>query len=67
MLDYASLSALAASILTPGVLAFQGDTAEALLAAVMSGLLIWKHSGNIRRLANGEEPRIGGRKARVAP
>ncbi len=56
---YSSLSALAASLLTPGVLALQGDSAEALLAAIMSALLIWKHSTNIGRLARGEEPRIG--------
>lgn len=59
---YSSLSALAASLLTPSILAAQGDTAEALLAGLMSGLLIWKHSGNISRLAKGEEPKIGGSK-----
>ena len=56
---YSSLSALAASVLTPLILVFQSDTAEATLAALMSALLIWKHSANIRRLANGEEPKIG--------
>ena len=59
---YSSLSALAASLLTPSVLAWQGDYAEALLAAIMSALLIWKHAGNISRLAKGEEPKIGDNK-----
>ena len=56
---FSSLSALAASILTPSVLTYQGDFAEALLAALMSGLLIWKHRSNISRLMRGEEPKIG--------
>ncbi len=54
-----SLSALVASVVTPGLLAFQGDYAEALLAAIMTALLIWKHSSNIQRIVNGQEPRIG--------
>ena len=33
-----------------------------LLAALMSLLLIWKHSSNIGRLARGEEPKIGDNK-----
>jgi glycerol-3-phosphate acyltransferase PlsY len=28
----------------------------------MAGLLIWRHSENIRRLMNGSESRIGGKK-----
>jgi glycerol-3-phosphate acyltransferase PlsY len=28
---------------------------------VMSGLLIWRHRGNIRKLLNGTEQRIGSR------
>lgn len=59
---YSSLSALAASLLTPAILAFQGDYAEVLLCALMSGLLIWKHMSNINRLFRGEEPRIGDNK-----
>jgi acyl phosphate:glycerol-3-phosphate acyltransferase len=54
-----SLSALVASLVVPALLAYQGDRAEALLAALMTGLLFWKHSSNIRRLAQGEEPKIG--------
>jgi glycerol-3-phosphate acyltransferase PlsY len=56
---YSSLSALLAALITPiGLFAF-ADHATALLAAVLSALLIYKHRTNIRRLAAGEEPRIG--------
>lgn len=56
---YSSASALAASLATPAALLGLGLVPEALLALVMSLLLIWKHEGNIRRLIRGEEPRIG--------
>jgi len=78
---YSSLSALAASLLTPIVLFVFGDQLStwlsewlpalhqsierigavptALLAFLMTALLIYKHRANIRRLATGEEPRIG--------
>lgn len=54
-----SLSALVASLLVPALLVYQDDKPEALLAALMTGFLFWKHSSNIRRLAKGEEPKIG--------
>ena len=56
---YSSLSALAAALITPVGLLAMGDRATALLAALLSALLIYKHRSNIRRLASGEEPRIG--------
>jgi acyl phosphate:glycerol-3-phosphate acyltransferase len=56
---YSSLSALAAAIIIPVGLWAAGDPATGLLAALMSALLIYKHRANIRRLAAGEEPRIG--------
>ncbi|WP_072372049.1 glycerol-3-phosphate 1-O-acyltransferase PlsY [Hyphomicrobium sp. NDB2Meth4] len=56
---YSSLSALVAALLTPVGLIATGDRATALLAGLMSALLIYKHRANIRRLAAGEEPRIG--------
>jgi glycerol-3-phosphate acyltransferase PlsY len=56
---YSSLAALVASVAAPVVLLALGYTPEALLAAVLTGLLIWKHAANIDRLRKGEEPRIG--------
>lgn len=56
---YSSASALAASVATPVALYALGHLPEALLALVMTLLLLWKHQANIRRLLRGEEPRIG--------
>ncbi len=58
---YSSLSALVAALIVPiGALAL-GDGATALLCAILTALLIYKHRTNIRRLAAGEEPKIGAR------
>jgi glycerol-3-phosphate acyltransferase PlsY len=46
-------------VVTPVALFSLGHVPESLLAAVMTLLLLWKHSANIRRLLNGEEPKIG--------
>lgn len=56
---YSSLSALVAAVVTPLGLVVTGDRATGLVAGLMSALLIYKHRANIRRLATGEEPRIG--------
>lgn len=56
---YSSLSALAASVVTPPIVWLLGEPAPALLGALLSLLLISKHHANIRRLVRGEEPRIG--------
>ena len=58
---YSSLSALVAAVVVPiGALA-TGDRATAILAAILTALLLYKHRTNIRRLAAGEEPKIGAR------
>src|SRR6185503_4724516 len=46
---YSSASAIAASVATPIALLALGHVIEAILALVMSALLLWKHSANIRR------------------
>lgn len=56
---YSSLSALIAALITPIGVWATGDRPTAILAALMSALLIYKHRANIRRLASGQEPRIG--------
>ncbi len=56
---YSSLSAIVAAVVTPIWLLTVGDYATAILAALLSVLLIYKHRANIHRLVAGEEPRIG--------
>lgn len=56
---YSSLSAIVAAVVTPIWLLTVGDYATAILAALLSLLLIYKHRANIHRLVAGEEPRIG--------
>jgi glycerol-3-phosphate acyltransferase PlsY len=48
-------------VATPLALFALDEVPAALLAAIMTALLLWKHRANIRRLAAGEEPKIGAR------
>lgn len=55
-----SLSALVAAVLAPFYVGFLlGSKALIATTALMSGLLIWRHQENIRRILRGEESRIG--------
>lgn len=54
-----SLSALVAAVATPVIAWVTVSPAHGFLTAVLSALLFWKHSANIRRLIAGEEPKIG--------
>ncbi len=57
---YSSLSALIATGLAPVWVAWRfGSLEPAVACVVMTALLFWRHAGNIRRLAAGEEPKIG--------
>ncbi len=54
-----SASALAASALTPGYLAFAGYS-DAVILTLLLAVLVWiRHAANIRRLRDGTEPKIG--------
>jgi glycerol-3-phosphate acyltransferase PlsY len=57
-----SASALTASLLTPFVVAWFAGWPLGLLAAVLSVVLWWRHSENLRRLVAGTEGRIGDKK-----
>ena len=58
---YSSLAALAAAVLAPVYAhAIIGEPEVTGTLAVLSGLLVWRHRANIRRLLAGEEGRIGG-------
>ncbi len=56
---YSSLAAVAASAVTPVALWMLEARPAALLAVLMTLLLLWKHRPNITRLMRGEEPKIG--------
>ena len=56
---FSSLSALVAAFAAPFVLLLNKKLEIAALALVMTLLLLWKHRANIRRLMQGEEPKIG--------
>jgi acyl phosphate:glycerol-3-phosphate acyltransferase len=58
---YSSLSALIASAATPMMLWAFGEAREALLFAALTALLWVMHRGNIGRLLDGTEGRIGAR------
>lgn len=59
---YSSLSALAATLVTPAALWGFGHQQAAELFAFLSLLVFIKHHGNIRRLLTGTESRIGEKK-----
>lgn len=60
---YSSLGALVAAVFAPIGAAFWLSQGVYLLVVIlMSALLIWRHAANIRKLANGEESRIGEKK-----
>src|SRR3982750_719796 len=56
---YSSLSALIAAFITPLFLWWFGHPALASLFVVLTLLLFWKHTENIKRLQTGTEGRIG--------
>lgn len=56
---YSSLSALVASAVTPFVLGYVLNVRVGIVFLILTGLLFWKHSANIKRLMSGTESRIG--------
>jgi glycerol-3-phosphate acyltransferase PlsY len=58
---YSSLAALIASAASPAVLYWRGDTRLAALFVALGALLWIMHRGNIARLLNGTESKIGRR------
>ncbi|MBR7651830.1 glycerol-3-phosphate 1-O-acyltransferase PlsY [Brucella oryzae] len=56
---YSSLAALIASIVVPIALYSRGYSAIAILFAIMTVIVIFKHKANISRLLNGTESKIG--------
>jgi acyl phosphate:glycerol-3-phosphate acyltransferase len=58
---YSSLSALTATLVSPLVLLFLGHSSEAAFFAILTLMLWFMHRANIKRLAKGQESRIGQR------
>lgn len=60
---YSSVAALAAAASAPitGIIMFDEATIVGVLL-VMAATLVWRHAGNIRKLKDGTEGRIGGSK-----
>jgi len=58
---YSSLAAIVACALAPVYALFLADRESALFIALICGLVIYRHRGNIARLRSGEESRIGSR------
>jgi glycerol-3-phosphate acyltransferase PlsY len=56
---YSSLSGLVASLATPLMLWWSGQSAVALLFVLLTALVFYMHRANIARLLTGTEPRIG--------
>jgi glycerol-3-phosphate acyltransferase PlsY len=57
---YSSLAALVTAVAAPiYVLLLHGDTRSAVVVAVMSVLLVWRHRSNISKLIAGTESKLG--------
>jgi glycerol-3-phosphate acyltransferase PlsY len=60
---YSSLAALTTALFAPVYFVFLfGFQPMAIAIAAMSALLIWRHQGNIKKLLNGAEGRLGSKK-----
>ena len=59
---FSSLSALVAALLSPLWAVLLGHSSIAALLAIMALLIFIRHSENIKRLASGQEPKIGQKK-----
>ena len=66
-LRYSSLAALVAALFAPLAAAYLLGWKSALIVAVISALLVWRHKANIARLVAGTEPRLGAKKATSDP
>jgi glycerol-3-phosphate acyltransferase PlsY len=58
-----SAGGMSAAVAAPVAAVLMGQTALVLPLAAMVVLVLWRHRGNIARILNGTEPRIGKRSA----
>ena len=59
IMRFSSVAGMAAAASAPVTAAVIGDTVRFPLLVGLAVLVIWQHRGNIRRLAAGDEPRVG--------
>ncbi|MFI4931001.1 MAG: glycerol-3-phosphate 1-O-acyltransferase PlsY [Burkholderiales bacterium] len=65
---YSSLASIVAAVFAPFFdLLIWGPSSRSLAIAVMSLLLVWRHSGNIRKLLAGTESKLGRKAAAAVP
>jgi glycerol-3-phosphate acyltransferase PlsY len=65
---YSSLASIVAALFAPFFdLLIWGPSSRSLAIAVMSLLLVWRHSGNIRKLLAGTESKLGQKAAAAVP
>jgi len=64
---YSSLAALAAAAIAPFAAWYLVGAESAAIVGIVSLLLFWRHSENIKRLLAGTESRIGGKKKVAVP
>lgn len=62
---YVSVASLSAAFVAPFICFLLDEVSLSLITLLLSLLLFWTHRGNIQRLIQGTEPRVG-RKVRVA-
>ena len=63
---YASLASMVAALMSPAYAYFMSVQSDAVLAlALIGALIIWRHKGNILKLAAGKERKIGEKEAQA--
>lgn len=61
---YSSLAAITAAVLTPIYMWYWHNQLPAvLMALIMAAILLWRHRGNIERLLDGRETKIGSKQS----
>ena len=63
---YVSLASMVAALMSPMYAYFMSVQSDAVIALVLIGaLIVWRHKGNILKLAAGKERKIGEKEAQV--
>src|SRR5882672_168077 len=63
---YASLASMVAALMSPMYAYFMSVQSDAVIALVLIGaLIVWRHKGNILKLAAGKERKIGEKEAQA--